>query len=57
VEIAVSLSDGSPRDLDALTAMGVSELVVVDAPPAHPADAAGWVTALAERWQVGSSAR
>jgi probable F420-dependent oxidoreductase len=56
VEVVVSLQDGSPRDLDALATMGVTELVVVDSPPDHPGDAARWVTSLAERWQVGSSA-
>jgi probable F420-dependent oxidoreductase len=56
VEVAVSLQNGSPRDLDALATSGVTELVVVDSPPDHPGDAARWVTSLAERWQVGSSA-
>ena len=35
VEVAVSLRDGSPEDADALAAMEVTELVVVDSPPAH----------------------
>jgi hypothetical protein len=30
----------------------VNELVVVEAPPADPAQAASWVRALASRWGV-----
>jgi len=52
VEVAVSLRDGSPEDADALAAMEVTELVVVDSPPAHSGRAARWVTSLAERWHV-----
>ncbi|HWF20840.1 MAG TPA: LLM class F420-dependent oxidoreductase, partial [Acidimicrobiales bacterium] len=52
VEVAVSLRDGSPEDVDALAAMGVTELVVVDSPPAHSGRAARWVTSLAQRWHV-----
>jgi probable F420-dependent oxidoreductase len=52
VEVAVSLRDGSPQDVDALAAAGVSELVVVDSPPAHSGPAARWVSSLAQRWHV-----
>jgi probable F420-dependent oxidoreductase len=52
VEVAVSLRDGTPRDVDALAALGVSELVVVDSPPSHSDQAARWVTSLAEQWGV-----
>jgi probable F420-dependent oxidoreductase len=51
VEVAVSLRDGTPQDVDALAAMGVSELVVVDSPPAHPDQAGRWVTTLAQQWR------
>lgn len=54
VEVAVSLRDGSPED--ALGAMGVTELVVVDSPPAHSGRAGRWVTSLAERWHVSPPA-
>lgn len=50
LEIAVSLQDGRPEDVPELDALGVSELVVVESPPADPGDARGWVTALADRW-------
>jgi hypothetical protein len=50
LEIAVSLRDGSPEDAVELAAMGVTELVVVDAPPADPGDADRWVTAVANQW-------
>jgi probable F420-dependent oxidoreductase len=52
VEVAVSLRDGSTEGVDALAAMGVTELVVVDSPPAQSGRARDWVTSLAERWQV-----
>jgi probable F420-dependent oxidoreductase len=51
VEVAVSLRDGTPQDVDALATMGVSELVVVDSPPAHPDQAGRWVTTLAQQWR------
>jgi hypothetical protein len=41
---------GSPGD--ALAAMEVTELVVVDSPRAHSGRAGRWVTSLAERWHV-----
>ncbi|MBF6557892.1 MAG: LLM class F420-dependent oxidoreductase [Acidimicrobiales bacterium] len=52
LDIAVSLRDGSPEDAVELAAMGVTELVVVDAPPADPGDADRWVTALADQWRM-----
>jgi probable F420-dependent oxidoreductase len=52
VEVAVSLRDGTPQDLNALAAMGVTELVVVDSPPAQPDQADRWVTLLGERWRL-----
>lgn len=52
LEIAVALRDGGPGDAADLADMGVSELVVVDSPPADPGLAATWVSGLADRWAV-----
>jgi probable F420-dependent oxidoreductase len=52
VDVSLSLRDGSPEDVGALAAMGVSELVVVDSPPAHPDQAGRWVTTLAQQWTL-----
>jgi hypothetical protein len=35
-----------------LARIGVTELVLVDAPPADPAAAAPWVAGLSRRWTV-----
>ena len=51
---AVALSDGTPGLLPELAESGVSELVVVGAPPADPARATAWVADLAARWMPGS---
>ncbi|MCX4750039.1 LLM class F420-dependent oxidoreductase [Kitasatospora sp. NBC_01287] len=48
--VAVALSDGTPELLPGLAGAGVTELVVVGAPPAAPHLAAGWVADLADRW-------
>ena len=50
VSIAVSVSDGEPEMLAELAALGVTELVIVAAPPSEPDDAADWVSSLAARW-------
>ena len=50
VTIAVALRDGEAGDVEALAALGVDELVVVDAPPASAGAVAGWVGELARRW-------
>ena len=52
LEIAVSLQDGRPEDAAELAAMGVTELVIVESPPADPGESHGWVTTLADRWVV-----
>jgi hypothetical protein len=52
LETAVSLRDGSPEDAVELAAMGVTELVVVEAPPADPGDADRWVAVVADQWGV-----
>ena len=54
LRIAVSLSDGDPAMLPQLAAAGVTELVIVAAPPAEPDDAADWVDQLAAHWLRGS---
>jgi len=48
--VAVSLSDGSPDLLLEMEAAGVTEVVVVAAPPRQPDAAAVWVHELAEHW-------
>ncbi|WP_433456404.1 LLM class F420-dependent oxidoreductase (plasmid) [Streptomyces sp. CA-142005] len=48
--VAVALSDGAPEHLPALSAAGVTELVVVGAPPPTPDAAAVWVEGLARTW-------
>ncbi|MFE0629462.1 TIGR03619 family F420-dependent LLM class oxidoreductase [Streptomyces sp. NPDC058864] len=48
--VAVALSDGTPEHLPVLAAAGVSELVIVGAPPPDPDAAATWVTGLARTW-------
>jgi len=50
--VAVALADGSPAMLPELAAIGVTELVVVAAPPAEPAAAVSWVRDLAAQWGV-----
>jgi probable F420-dependent oxidoreductase len=52
LEIAVSLRDVGPDDLPELASLGVTELVIVDSPPADPDDSTRWVAALARRWGV-----
>ncbi|MGB0097660.1 MAG: LLM class F420-dependent oxidoreductase [Solirubrobacteraceae bacterium] len=55
LRIAVALTGGEPGDLGALAELGVSELVLVEAPPEDSRAAASWVAALADRWNAGSS--
>jgi probable F420-dependent oxidoreductase len=50
LSVAVSLSDGHPGLLPQLAKTGVTELVVVGAPPAEPAAATAWVAELAAQW-------
>jgi probable F420-dependent oxidoreductase len=51
---AVALSDGAPGVLPELAESGLSELVVLGAPPADPDRVTGWVADLAARWMPGS---
>ncbi|MBX7551597.1 LLM class F420-dependent oxidoreductase [Streptomyces sp. NPDC004232] len=48
--VAVAPSDSTPEHLPELAATGVTELVVVGAPPPTPDEAATWVTELARTW-------
>lgn len=48
--VAVSLSDGTPEQLPDLDAAGVTEVVVVGAPPPDPGAAAAWTAELARTW-------
>jgi probable F420-dependent oxidoreductase len=48
--IAVSVLGCEPSDMQELAAIGVDELVIVDAPPAAGDEVDGWVSALAARW-------
>jgi probable F420-dependent oxidoreductase len=57
LHVAVSLGDGRPELLPELAAAGVSELVIVAAPPAEPDAAAVWVDEVAERWIRGPARR
>ncbi|MFF3160004.1 LLM class F420-dependent oxidoreductase [Streptomyces sp. NPDC057910] len=50
--VAVAPSDSTPDDLPQLAAAGVTEFVVVDAPPSSPAEANVWVSELARTWGV-----
>lgn len=50
LSIAIALTDGSPGMLADLTQLGVTELVLVGAPPAEPEAAAAWVTQLGTEW-------
>jgi probable F420-dependent oxidoreductase len=52
LRIAVALVDAVPADVPALEALGVNEVVLVEAPPPDAVDAAAWVEALARRWDV-----
>ncbi|MEY9847277.1 LLM class F420-dependent oxidoreductase [Streptacidiphilus sp. MAP5-3] len=48
--VAVAPSECTPERLPELAAAGVTELVVVDAPPTAPDQAATWVRELARTW-------
>jgi probable F420-dependent oxidoreductase len=50
--IAVALCDGTPANLPDLAEIGVTELVVVAAPPPDPSAATTWVQELAAQWGV-----
>jgi probable F420-dependent oxidoreductase len=50
--VAVALADATPADLPDLADIGVTELVLVAAPPADPTSAATWLHDLASQWHV-----
>ena len=53
--VAVALADGAPADLPALAEIGVTEVVLVGAPPADPPAATAWVHDLAAHWAIPPS--
>src|SRR4051794_40852024 len=56
LEVAVALTAPAPADVAALAAAGVTQLVLVDAPPEDPEDARDWTRALAGRWPIAVGA-
>ena len=50
LSVAVALTDADPTLVPDLARAGVTELVLVAAPPPDPADATTWLTDLASRW-------
>ncbi len=50
--VAVALTDGSPAILPDLARIGVTELVLVGAPPEPASAATAWITELAADWGV-----
>jgi hypothetical protein len=53
--VPVALADGHPGMLREPARPGLTELVLVDAPPADPAAVPSWVTAQAARWRPASA--
>ncbi len=53
--VAVALTDGDPGLMTELARAGLTELVLVAAPPADPAAATAWVTELAAGWGLAPS--
>jgi hypothetical protein len=49
---AVALQRPEPSDLAVLSDSGVTQLVLVEAPPENAEEATEWVASLAERWGV-----
>lgn len=50
LRLAVALRDLKRGDAPLLASLGIDELVLVEAPPDNPRDAADWVRGLADRW-------
>jgi probable F420-dependent oxidoreductase len=50
LRLAVALRKPRVEDFDELAALGVDELVLVEAPPERPEAAGDWVSTLADRW-------
>ncbi len=55
VETAAAVTGVQPSGLAELGSLGLDELVVVEAPPATPGEAAPWVAQLTRRWKVGAT--
>ena len=53
LRVAVALRSPCVEDFDELAALGVDELVLVEAPPESPEAASEWITALAVQWLKG----
>jgi probable F420-dependent oxidoreductase len=54
LSVAVAVPTAQPDDLPALAAAGVTELVLVAAPPADAGEAAAWAHGLAQPWRTAS---
>ncbi len=54
LEVAVAVPGAEPGDLAELADIGVDEFVLVEVPPADPAQASGWAAELAQRWSPPS---
>jgi probable F420-dependent oxidoreductase len=52
LNVAVALTDADPSAIPALATAGVTEVVLVGAPPADPSAATTWVAGLAARWSL-----
>lgn len=55
LRLAVALRSLTRHDVAALAELGIDEVVLVEAPPADPAVAADWVSALADHWMSALS--
>jgi hypothetical protein len=55
LRIAVALQRPEPSDLAVLSDSGVTQLVLLEAPPENAEEATEWVASLAERWGVSPS--
>jgi probable F420-dependent oxidoreductase len=54
LRLAVALHQPQPTDISVLAELGIDELVIVEAPPAHAGAVPEWVAGLAQRWQVAT---
>jgi probable F420-dependent oxidoreductase len=52
LRLAVALRDLRPDDVAPLAALGIDELVLVEAPPGDAGAADEWISALADRWMA-----
>lgn len=57
LQVAVALESPRPEDLVGLSDAGVSELVLVEAPPESPGEVEDWADALAHRWRAAIPGR